>query len=146
MRPAWSAALARAKHDLGIEIVGPDASPARLVRALRQGAVVALLVDGDVATARATAVIGDREAQLPLGPARLAALTGAALVAGRCERDFAAARVAYRVRLTPLPEPTFTAVARWLESTLADNAEAWCLFRPFFTTPIPTSSPTPNAE
>jgi len=133
MRPAWSAALARAKQDLGIEVVGPDASSARLVRALRQGAVVALLVDGDVATARAVAMIGGRAAQLPLGPARLAALTGAALVAGRCERDFSTGRVAYRVRLTPLPEATFAAVACWLESTLADNAEAWCMFRPFFT-------------
>jgi lauroyl/myristoyl acyltransferase len=145
MRADWSPALLRAKRDLGIEIVGPDASPTRLVRALKKGAVVALLVDGNVATARGAATIGGRTARLPLGPARLAALTGARLVAGRCERDFTARGVLYRVRLTPLdgdgsgPDAVrerearaFTAVADWLERTVVENAAAWCLFRPFF--------------
>lgn len=142
MRPGWSFALARAKARLGIEVVGPDASPARLVRALRRGAVVALLVDGDVATARAAADLLGRTALLPLGPSRLAARTGALLVGGRCERDPARAG-RYRVRLALLgdtPDPAaplaethaFALVTDWLARTLADNADRWCLFRPFF--------------
>ena len=136
LRPAWSEALADAKRELGVSLVGPGASPVRLARALRRGAVVALLVDGDLATARRSAQLGTRRALLPLGPARLAARTGARLVAGRCER----ASAGYRVRLTPLdaglaPDDEagrFESARAWLTSTLKENPGRWCLFRPFF--------------
>jgi lauroyl/myristoyl acyltransferase len=143
MNPAWNPALARAKLSLGIKIVGPAQSPARLVRALRRGAVVALLVDGDVATARRPAALGAARAELPLGPARLAARAGARLVAGRCERDGAR----YRVRLTALDRglargdesARFEAVRGWLTSTLAEDPGRWCLFRPFFSLAPPAA-------
>jgi len=60
LRADWTPALRRAKERLGIEVVGPDAAPVRLARALRQGAVVALLVDGDVVTATAPAAVAGR--------------------------------------------------------------------------------------
>jgi lauroyl/myristoyl acyltransferase len=127
--------LARAKASLGVEVVGPSA--ARLVRALARGAVVALLVDGDVATARRDALLFGARAALPLGPARLAARTGARLVAGRCERADAAS---YRVRLAALDDglvpgdenARFERTRAWLEGTLREAPGAWCLFRPFF--------------
>ena len=136
MRAEWNPALALAKRSLGIEIVGPSQSPARLVRALRRGAVVALLVDGDVATARRPALVGAAQAELPLGPARLAARSGARLVAGRCERDSGG----YHVRLSALDQglaagdeaARFEAVRAWLAATLAEDPGRWCLFRPFF--------------
>ncbi len=143
MRPDWNPALRRAKERLGIEVVGPDASPVRLARALRKGAVVALLVDGDVVTATAPAAVAGRSVALPLGPARLAARFGARLVAGRCRRDPAdAAR--YLVTLTPLDEAPGDAgdearlharVAAWLGTVLAAGPGDWCLFRPFFPAP-----------
>jgi len=134
MNPAWSPALARAKASLGVEVVGPDAGA--LVRALARGAVVALLVDGDLATARRDARLGKGRAALPLGPARLSARTGARLVAGRCER----AEGGYRVRLTPLDEglaqgddaARFERTRAWLEAVLRDAPGGWCVFRPFF--------------
>lgn len=136
MRTAWNPALAAAKLRLGIEVIGPERSPARLVRALRRGAVVALLVDGDLATARREAVLGAGRANLPLGPARLAARAGARLVAGRCERD----TEGYRVRILPLDSglavgdeaARFEAVRVWLGATLTEDPGRWCLFRRFF--------------
>ena len=145
LRAGWTPALRRAKARLGIEVVSPAVSAARLVRALREGAVVALLVDGDLATSRRSARVGAQSVLLPLGPARLAARFGARLVAGRCDRDLARAPGHYSVRLTPLdrgaeeaPELEartallHDAVARWLTSTLREDPGAWCIFRPFF--------------
>jgi KDO2-lipid IV(A) lauroyltransferase len=143
MRADWSPALRRAKERLGIEVVGPDASPVRLARALRRGAVVALLVDGDVVTATAPAAVAGRNVSLPLGPARLAARFGARLVAGRCRRD-PADPARYLVTLTPLDATPGDAgdearlharVAAWLGTVLAAGPGDWCLFRPFFPAP-----------
>lgn len=140
MRADWTPALRRAKERLGIDVVGPDASPVRLARALRKGAVVALLVDGDVVTATASAAVAGRRIALPLGPARLAARFGARLVAGRCRRD-PADPARYLVTLRPLDAATGDAgdearlharVAAWLDAVLAEGPGEWCLFRPFF--------------
>jgi lauroyl/myristoyl acyltransferase len=138
MRESWTPALRRAKARLGIEVVGPDVAPVRLARALARGAVVALLVDGDVATATAQAAVGGHAVALPLGPARLAARFGARLVAGRCARRPGHAGLAYAVRLVPLDRPAtdeaglHARVAAWLDATVRESPGAWCLFRPFF--------------
>jgi KDO2-lipid IV(A) lauroyltransferase len=143
MRPAWTPALCRAKNRLGVEVVGPDASPVRLARALRRGAVVALLVDGDVVTARRSASVAGHAVDLPLGPARLAAKFGARLVAGRCRRE-ADDPGRYRVVLTPLDESApggldeavlHARVAAWLDGVVRQAPGEWCLFRPFFPAP-----------
>jgi lauroyl/myristoyl acyltransferase len=141
LRAPWTRALAHAKSTLGVEVVDPRTSPAALVRglarALGRGAVVAVLVDGDVATARRSAALGGARCALPLGPARLAAKTGARLVAGRCERERAHA---YHVRLVTLDDglaardeaARFERVRAWLAATLAEDPGRWCLFREFF--------------
>jgi KDO2-lipid IV(A) lauroyltransferase len=140
MSARWSPALARAKERHGIDVVGPEVSALRLVRALRAGGVVALLVDGDVASALAPAPLAGRTVDLPEGPARLAARTGAALVAGRCERDRGTRGAGhYHVHLEPLAvadvdtHTTHVAVAAWLERTILEDPGRWCVFRPFFT-------------
>ena len=79
MRADWNPALRRAKERLGIDVVGPDASPVAWRARCARGAVVALLVDGDVVTATAPAAVAGRRIALPLGPARLAARFGARL-------------------------------------------------------------------
>ena len=141
LRAPWTEALAHAKRALGVEVVDPRTSPAALVRglarALGRGAVVALLVDGDVATARRSAALGGARCALPLGPGRLAAQSGARLVAGRCERERAQA---YHVRLVTLDDglaardeaARFERVRAWLAATLAEDPGRWCLFREFF--------------
>ncbi|MEO6462739.1 MAG: lysophospholipid acyltransferase family protein [Candidatus Eisenbacteria bacterium] len=149
MRAAWTPVLRQAKSRLGVEVVAPDASPVRLARALRQGAVVALLVDGDVVTARAAGSIGGHSVDLPLGPARLASRFGARLVAGRCRRD-AGDPGRYRIELTPLDDPHATPaldeaalharVAAWLDSVLHEVPGEWCLFRRFFIPPTPPAA------
>jgi len=145
MRGEWTPALRAAKARLGVTVVGPDVSPLRLVRALARGAVVALLVDGDVATATRPARVLERDVPLPEGPARLAARTGARLVAGRCARDRAGTH--YAIRLAPLDEEEANGsadalharVADWLTAVVREDPGAWCLFRPFF-------APTPSAR
>jgi len=134
MNPLWSPALARAKAQLGVEVVGADA--AKLARALGRGAVVALLVDGDLASARRDAALVGGRADLPLGPAKLSARTGARLVAGRCERVHGV----YSVRLAALDDGLaagdeggrFERTRAWLEAVLREAPGAWCVFRPFF--------------
>ena len=146
LRTAWTPALRRAKERLGIEVVGPDASPVRLARALRRGAVVALLVDGDVVTARCAADMSGCSVDLPLGPARLAARFGARLFAGRCHRE-SDDPSRYRITLAPLDDGTgesapalaeavlHARVGAWLDATVREAPGAWCLFRPFFPGP-----------
>jgi lauroyl/myristoyl acyltransferase len=148
MNADWSPALAGAKRRLGVELVGPDTPVRVLLDALRGGALVALLVDGDVVTARAAHVLLGRAIELPKGPGLLAARARAPIFAGRCERDLTPGAAAGRfvVRLERLFDPGVAPacaggrtaevanarVARWLEATLAEDPGRWCLFREFF--------------
>ena len=143
MNRGWSPALVRAKARLGIEVLGPERGSLPIVRALGRGAVVALLVDGDVASAVWPARVGEATVLLPRGPGFLAARTGAALWAGRCEPD---GRGGHAVRLValapdaPATKDSFRAreaelqrrVARWFEATIDEDPGAWCMFRDFF--------------
>jgi lauroyl/myristoyl acyltransferase len=156
MSEAWSPALARAKRRLGVEVVGPDATARSLVEAMRAGALVALLVDGDVATARARQSVRGRAVELPRGPGLLAARRRAPIFAGRCERDRAPGHFVIRFErlfsggrgvsdphsgskcgdLEPhdarADEVANAGVARWLERTLAEDPGRWAIFREFF--------------
>lgn len=152
MSPRFSRALERAKKDLGLLVVGPDVSPRRLVKILREGGVVGLLVDGDVASGRAPACVAGQAVTLPLGAAWLVSHTGAALFSGRCERDPVRGPGFYRAHLEALDAPEgmdrlHGAVAAWLEGAIAENPGRWCIFRPFFaqTDRIPAPAPPANA-
>lgn len=75
------------RASLGFDIVpltGAGSPTPRLLRRLRAGGVVCLLADRDLTGAGATVEFFGGAARMPLGPARLAAVTGATLLAIGC--------------------------------------------------------------
>jgi phosphatidylinositol dimannoside acyltransferase len=78
--PAIDSLRARVRAAVGCRSLTHDRAPLAVLRALRDGAVVGLVADRDYAgTGRAVAVARGR-LRLPVGPAALAAQTGAPLV------------------------------------------------------------------
>lgn len=132
-------AVRRAKERQGIEVVGPEDSWRRLLRALRANGVVALLVDGNVYTGGAEVVFFGAPVRMPEGPARLARAAGAPVVAGSCRR-IGPAR--YRVRFervldareaAALAEPeALRRIYAAVERIVRENADQWLLFRPLW--------------
>jgi lauroyl/myristoyl acyltransferase len=136
---SWRPAVREAKRAAGMEVVAPDVPARALVRALEQGGVIGLLVDGQgYAHGRVTRLAG-KDVSLPTGPARLAALSGAVLAAGTCLRT---APDRFQSELHALggterapvrdAEALHAAVARWLEELLLAHPGEWCIFRRFF--------------
>ena len=126
MSPAWSPALARAKAALGVEVVGPSA--ARLVPRCARGAVVALLVASDVATARRDArssAHARRCRSVRPGWRRARARAGRGRERAREPLRRAARRARRRAR-GRRRERALRAHARWLEATLREAPGAWC--------------------
>lgn len=129
-------AVRRAKERHGIEVIGPEDSWRKLLRALRAGGVVALLVDGNVYTGGVEVVFFGAAARMPEGPARLARAAGAPVVAGSCRRI---GRGRYRVRFervidareaAEIPEPeALRRIYGAVEGIIRENADQWLLFR-----------------
>ncbi|MEJ3654763.1 phosphatidylinositol mannoside acyltransferase [Actinomycetes bacterium KLBMP 9759] len=74
------------REGLGFEVVAAEDGSAAyraLVRRLRDGGVVCLLADRDVSGSGAEVTLFGARTRLPVGPARLAALTGALLLPAR---------------------------------------------------------------
>jgi KDO2-lipid IV(A) lauroyltransferase len=136
---AWRDTILASKQSAGIEIVAPGVSPRALIRALSEGAVIGLLVDGAGYTqGRATHLAG-HTITLPSGPARLAALSGAVLAGGTCFRTspghFASELHALGgTEHAPVhdADALHAAIAQWLEDLLFAHPGEWCIFRPFF--------------
>jgi len=137
--PAWARPIRQAKERGGISVVSPEGSSRTLARALREGEIVALLVDGAGYRRGRPACIAGRPVALPSGPARLAAATGAVVVGGTCLR-FSPGR--YHTSLAPLArthlrpsvdvDELHSAIPRSLEQLLLGHPGEWCVFRPFF--------------
>jgi KDO2-lipid IV(A) lauroyltransferase len=137
--------LARAMRDRkateGIVIRTPSEGFAPLVQALRRGAVVVLLVDGDVYSRSLPAPFFGRRIPFPAGPAILARRARAPILHAHASRgedgshevifdglDEADPRLALSedlARLTAL-------VARAQERSIAENVTQWCIFRPLW--------------
>jgi KDO2-lipid IV(A) lauroyltransferase len=136
---AWRSTARAAKENEGITVSTPDDSPRTLLRHLRAGGIVAVLVDGDGFARGAAARIAGRTVRLPAGPATLAARTGAVLAVGFGERI---APFRFRVALQALAGTAeapcsdvprlHAALAAWLERVLLDHPGDWCIFRPYF--------------
>jgi KDO2-lipid IV(A) lauroyltransferase len=143
---SWRDAVRSDKRASGMEVVAPDVSPRALVRALEQGAVIGLLVDGaGYSQGRLTRVAG-HDVSLPSGPARLAALSGAVLAGGTCFR-VAPDRFVSELHAVGGTERSsvrdvnalHAALAQWLEGLLLAHPGEWCIFRPFFE-PLPAAA------
>jgi KDO2-lipid IV(A) lauroyltransferase len=151
--PSWRARVREAKESAGIRVISPEGSIPVLAQALEKGGIVGLLVDGGGFSRGAPARIAGREVLLPVGPARLAALSGAVLAGGTCRRvgpDRFAAEMAplAGTEHEPIADPgvLHAAVAAWLEGTLLEFPGGWCVFRPFFAAPARFAGAPGTAE
>ena len=139
MNKLLTGAVKDAKEARGIEVVNPSTPYRRLLRALASGGVVALLVDGDVYTGGREIRFFGRSVKAPDGPVRLSRASGAPIVAGYCRR---LGENRYRIHLETVLQageastlPDDQALGRVygaLERYVSDNADQWCIFRPFW--------------
>ncbi len=145
--PSWRPAVREAKESAGIRVIAPEGATPILTRALEEGGIVGLLVDGDGYSRGRPARLAGQGVALPFGPARLAAATGAVLAGGTCLR---VGPDRFAARLVPLggtehgpiadSDLLHREVAAWLEGVLLAHPGAWCVFRPFFA-PIAPAAP-----
>jgi KDO2-lipid IV(A) lauroyltransferase len=129
----------RAKEDKGLEVFGPGQPYRNLYRTLRNGGIIALLLDGDVFEGGMKAEFFGREVSLPRGAARLATGTGAPVLGTYCRRiSRDRSRITMETILAPgEAESRGEKVAQRmifdaLESYIRDNADQWCIFRRFW--------------
>jgi KDO2-lipid IV(A) lauroyltransferase len=131
---------------LGFDIVpltGAGSPTPRLLRRLRAGGVVCLLADRDLTGAGVAVEFFGGAARMPLGPARLAAATGAALLVVGCW--FTADGWGIRFH-PPVPVPDRSAV-RQATQTVADcfaidiaaHPQDWHMLQPLWIEDLPVT-------
>jgi lauroyl/myristoyl acyltransferase len=121
---------------LGFEMVEEGAYRA-LLRRLRSGGVVCVLADRDVLGASVDVTLLGEPARLPSGPARLAALTGAALLPTRLGFSPDGWTVAFGAPV-PVPGPADVAkatqaLADALGALVVDDPTGWHVLQPLWT-------------
>jgi KDO2-lipid IV(A) lauroyltransferase len=136
---SWSGELRSRQEQAGIRILPPETAAFReMPRILARNEVVALLVDGNLFRRGVPVPFCGQRATLPLGPARLAARTGAALLPGFCVRSAEGLRGSFlpEVRVADAsPESIRRAteeLGQKLGERLAQHPEQWMIFRRFF--------------
>jgi KDO2-lipid IV(A) lauroyltransferase len=136
MNRFFTGAVREAKEKRGIEVIGPEHSSRKLLKALAANGVVILLVDGNIFTGGVDLPFFGRTARLPDGPARLARASGAPVLGGYCRR---AGDRAHRLHVEHIMdageiedgsevralERIYGAVERFIRL----NADQWCMFR-----------------
>lgn len=141
MNTLLSAPVRNEKERRGISVIGPGHGPGyrRLFRALAEGGIVALLLDGDVFTGGRPARLFGRQVTLPIGAERLSLKTGAPVIGafGRRQGD-----EKIKIHLETVLEAGEAArvgemqarrrIEAMLERFIADNNDQWCLFRRFW--------------
>jgi KDO2-lipid IV(A) lauroyltransferase len=150
--PSWRARVREAKETAGIRVIAPEGSTPVLAAALEAGGIVGLVVDGDGFSRGAPARVAGSPVLLPYGPAKLAARSGAVLAGGTCRR---VGPDRFTGAMEPLAgtehgpvedlDTLHAAVAAWLERTLLAHPGGWCVFRPFFSNPVPPPVAAPPA-
>ena len=117
-----------------IEVIGPDDPPLRLLRALRGGGVIALLLDGDVYRVGEPTPFLGRTIRLPAGAGRLSAATNRPILVSwsRARPDGG-----LLIRFERLETPgDANEINRRLYGRLGEivleNIDQWCIFRDFF--------------
>ncbi len=129
-------AVKEAKKRRGIDVIGPDDSYRKLLKALAANGVIILLVDGNIYTGGVDLPFFGRSARLPDGPARLARASGAPILGGYCRR---VGNTAHRLHIEHIMSAgeieagsEREALARMygaVERFIGANADQWCMFR-----------------
>ncbi len=143
-------AVREARSELAVETVAPEDGFKKLFRALGDGDVVALMVDGNIYTHPSKVEMFGRQTPFPAGPAVLAMRTGSLVVPGYCER-LGGGR--FRIVIEPALDPTSypdlasfsQAIASRVERHIRDHIEQWCIFRPVWEG-VPESQESLEAE
>jgi phosphatidylinositol dimannoside acyltransferase len=141
IHPLLARSLRDRKARQGIVIRTPAEGFAPLVAALRQGAVVILLVDGDIHSRSLPAPFFGRAIPFPAGPAILARRARVPILHAHATRG---ENGRHEISFDGLDEPDpglgfaedlarlTTLVARSQERTIAANVTQWCIFRPLW--------------
>jgi phosphatidylinositol dimannoside acyltransferase len=132
--------LQRLRRSQGLELVRAD-EPRRLLRMLRDGWHVIIAGDLDTTGTGITVDLFGRPARMPVGPVKLALLTGASLVVAESWREDMDDPERFSARLSPPLTITGSGadpaavragveqVAGRIEKQIADRPEQWLAFR-----------------
>jgi lauroyl/myristoyl acyltransferase len=136
MNRLLTGAVREAKEKRGIEVISPDDSYRKLLKALAANGVVILLVDGNVYTGGVELPFFGRTTRLPDGPARLSKASGAPILGGFCRR---AGNKELRVHVEYIMDArdveslserdALVRIYGAVERFIGRNADQWCMFR-----------------
>jgi KDO2-lipid IV(A) lauroyltransferase len=136
LREAWTDELRRRQERIGVRILPPTGTAFReMPRILARNEVVALLIDGNLFRRGIPVPLCGHEVELPAGPARLAARTGAALVPAFSVRSPHGLRARFLDEVPvrdARPEAirrATTELADRLGERLVEHPEQWMIFR-----------------
>lgn len=139
MNRLLTGAVKEAKEKRGIQVINPENSYRKLLKALASNAIVALLVDGNIYTGGEELLFFGAPARVPDGPVRLAKASGAPIIGGycrrlgnsRCKLQLEAIMSAREVEVIPERE-ALDRVYGTVERFIGQNADQWCMFRRFW--------------
>ena len=136
MNTLLTGALREAKEKRGIEVINPEDSSRKILKALQSNGIIALLVDGNVYTGGVEWPLFGRPTRVPDGPVRLAKASRAPVVGGYCRRvgdnRFAIhveSILGIRDLETLSDEESLAKVYGAFERFVRENADQWCIFR-----------------
>jgi lauroyl/myristoyl acyltransferase len=136
MNRLFTGAVREAKEKRGIEVINPDDSYRKLLKALSANGVVILLVDGNIYTGGAELPFFGRTTRLPDGPAKLSRTSGAPILGGFCRRMGNKKHALHVEHIMSARDfeslPERDALARiygTVERFIGQNADQWCMFR-----------------
>jgi Kdo2-lipid IVA lauroyltransferase/acyltransferase len=136
MNRLLTGAVREAKEKRGIEVINPDDSYRKLLKALASNGVVILLVDGNVYTGGVDLPFFGKATRLPDGPARLSRTSGAPVLGGYSRRtgkkelELHVEHIMSAREIESLAERDALArIYAAVERFIARNADQWCMFR-----------------
>jgi len=142
LHPLLSRAVRALKESDRIRVSTPSDGFRPLLRTLRGGGIVVLLVDGDVRTRTIEAPFFGRATHFPAGPALLARRAGAPLLHGHAaRRSDGTHELSFDALDEPDPELPIRRDLERLTASMAGAQERnierhltqWCIFRPIWT-------------
>jgi lauroyl/myristoyl acyltransferase len=142
MNRLLTGAVKEAKEKRGIQVINPDDSYRKLIKALAANAIVALLVDGNIYSGGTDIAFFGARARVPDGPLRLARASGAPIVGGYCRRldsrrcKIHIERIMKAHEIESMSErDALNRVYGTIERFIGQNADQWCMFRRFWENP-----------